>query len=169
MSQSRSTQITPSLHPSSISLEDVRNWTKVLETGHWRELMQEHVDANVEWTHIAPADGPLGKTTPLTGVYNSREEIMEEGLGPIMSRFVDSRIDFEIVDVFIQPSQMNDVSECHLTKAIFELKGSGVLKNSGQRWNNYYAGVWHFDNTTKRAVKVRMYQDSAAANKAFED
>ncbi|KAG8871834.1 hypothetical protein FRB98_000468 [Tulasnella sp. 332] len=138
MSQSLSTQITPSLKPSPISVEDVRSWTKVMEGGNWSKLMQDSVDAKVEWMHISPADGPLGKTTPVSGVYNSGEEVIEQALRPILAQFVDSHIKFEILDVFIQPSEMNDASERHLTKAVFEMKGSAIMKKNGKGWNNYY-------------------------------
>ncbi|KAG9011262.1 hypothetical protein FRB93_003063 [Tulasnella sp. JGI-2019a] len=189
MAQSLSTQEIPSLKHSPVTLDEVRNWSMEMVNGNVMKLLQENVDENVEWTFSPPADGPLGKTYPTAGVYTSRDHVLKEAMMPLLARFVEPRIDFELsrspsaqaaasfmslifstaVDLFLQPSEMNDPSERHLTKAVVQLKGSAILKKNGQGWNNYTAYILHFDNQTKKVLKARVYQDTAAINKAFEE
>ncbi|KAG9013200.1 hypothetical protein FRB94_003270 [Tulasnella sp. JGI-2019a] len=169
MAQSLSTQEIPSLKHSPVTLDEVRNWSMEMVNGNVMKLLQENVDENVEWTFSPPADGPLGKTYPTAGVYTSRDHVLKEAMMPLLARFVEPRIDFELIDLFLQPSEMNDPSERHLTKAVVQLKGSAILKKNGQGWNNYTAYILHFDNQTKKVLKARVYQDTAAINKAFEE
>ncbi|KAG9011265.1 hypothetical protein FRB94_003273 [Tulasnella sp. JGI-2019a] len=157
------------MKPSGITLEDVRKWAKDMENWNLKRLFEETFDENVEWTFSSPSDGPLGQTSPVSGVYTSREQVMKHIVTPIMARFVEPRFKYELIDLFIQPSEMNDPAERHLTKAVVELKASGVLKKNRQDWVNYIAYILHFDNQTKKVVKLKSYQDSAAINKAFEE
>ncbi|KAG8870328.1 hypothetical protein FRB98_001735 [Tulasnella sp. 332] len=94
--------------------------------------------------------------------------MVQEALVPLLARF-EGPINFEIIDVFVQPAELNEASERHRTKAVVEMKGSAVLKSNGKKWNNHFAYVAQFDNTSKKIVKVKVYQDSAAVNKAFEE
>lgn len=44
-------------------------------------------------------------------------------------------------DVIVQPSEQNDPSERHLTKAVILMKGTAVLKKTGGEWENHYSCV----------------------------
>ncbi|KAG8873073.1 hypothetical protein FRB98_009212 [Tulasnella sp. 332] len=125
---------------SPFTASEIRAWFTDIQNGTrtFRDVMEEHVDENVEWTVTCPGDGDLGKTTPIA------------------------------VDVLVQPSENNEPSERHLTKAVVEWHGTGTLKKSSKGWDNYYAWVFHFDNESRRAVRIRSYLDSAAVNIAFE-
>ncbi|KAG8842677.1 hypothetical protein FRB96_004830 [Tulasnella sp. 330] len=120
---------------------DIRAWFTEVQNGTktFQDVFKERVADNVEWTVTCPGDGPLGKTTPIA------------------------------VDILVQPSENNDPSERHLTKAVVEWHGTGTLKKNGKGWDNYYALVFLIDNETKKAIRIRSYMDSAAVNIAFEE
>ncbi|KAG8842659.1 hypothetical protein FRB96_004934 [Tulasnella sp. 330] len=152
---------------SPITATHVRTWFKGMENAtDAPKVLQEHVDENVEWMVINPGDGPLGKTTPIAGLYHSREEFMKGALFPLIAPFKDG-IKMEIIDVFVQPSEHNDDSQRGITKALVQMKGTAMMKNS-KGWNNYYAWVLHFNNSTKKVIKYTSYLDSAAVNIALE-
>lgn len=54
---------------SSITATDVRTWFKALEIGNAATFIDEIIDENVDWVSFCPGDGPLGKTTPISGMY----------------------------------------------------------------------------------------------------
>ncbi|KAG8846467.1 hypothetical protein FRB96_001991 [Tulasnella sp. 330] len=121
-----------------ITTEEVRTWFSGLKNSNTAmEFIHEHVDENVIWTEICPGDGPLGQTTPTAGTYSSRTAFLLGGLAPIGPLFEDG-IQLELVDVFVQPSENNDASDRHLTKAVVETKGTGVMTN-GKGWSNHTA------------------------------
>ncbi|KAG8998003.1 hypothetical protein FRB94_010790 [Tulasnella sp. JGI-2019a] len=152
---------------NAITTEDVRTWFRGLENAQdTLKVMQQYVDENVVWTISTSADGPLGKTTPISGTYDSREAFVKGAMAPLLPLFTDG-IHLSLTDVIVQPSENNDPSDRHLTKAVVEMKGTATMK-SGKDWNNDYAWVIYFNNETKKAVRVKTYFDSAAVNKAFE-
>lgn len=59
---------------NSITAADVREWFSAAERGETRTFFMEHVDENVHWTVTTPADGPLGKTTPIAGEWRNRTD-----------------------------------------------------------------------------------------------
>ncbi|KAG8988967.1 hypothetical protein FRB94_014790 [Tulasnella sp. JGI-2019a] len=156
-----------------LTASEIRGWFTDIQNGDktFGELMQQHVDENVEWTVTCPGDGPLGKTTPIAGVYHSREAFSKSTMGPggLFSKLTEGIKVKEVIDVLVQPSQCSNPSECHLTKAVVEWHGTGTIKKTGKGWDNYYAWVFHFNNESKKAVRVRAYLDSAAVNLAFEE
>jgi len=149
-----------------ITLEDVRQFTQEMESGNIAKLVEETFDENIEWEPAPPYAQDLEKPS-LTGA--SRVQIAREARAPLIARFVDPEIKFETVDICIQPPELNDPSERHLTKAVVQMKGSAVLKKSGKNWTNYSAHVLYYDNATKKVVKARVYQDTAAINRALEE
>ncbi|KAG9013202.1 hypothetical protein FRB94_003272 [Tulasnella sp. JGI-2019a] len=169
MAQSLATQEIPSMKSSPITLEYLRGVAKDMENGHMARVHQECIDENVEWTFSPPADGPLGKTHPIAGVYSSRDQVINDAWAPLFTRFVEPRLKFEIADIFLQPPEMNDPSERHLTKATVQLKMSAVLKKNGQDWCSHSVYILRFDNQTKKIIKMMVYHDTAAINKAFEE
>ncbi|KAG9011263.1 hypothetical protein FRB94_003271 [Tulasnella sp. JGI-2019a] len=169
MAQSLATQEIASLKSNLVTLEDVRGLAKDMENGNMKRVFEECIDENVEWTFSPPADGTLGKTHPLAGVYTSRDQVLNEALAPFHARFTERWLKFETMDIFFQPSQMNDPSEHHLTKATLQMKGSAVLKKNGQNWCTHSVYIMHFDNQTKKVVKIMAYHDTAAINQVFED
>ncbi|KAG8843579.1 hypothetical protein FRB96_003904 [Tulasnella sp. 330] len=100
------------------------------------------------------------KSSPITvdDVRNWAQEMVNGNMHKLLKENVDEN-----------PAELNEASERHRTKAVVEMKGSAVLKSNGKKWNNYFAYVAQFDNTSKKIVKVKVYQDSAAVNKAFEE
>ncbi|KAG9033016.1 hypothetical protein FRB95_000678 [Tulasnella sp. JGI-2019a] len=90
MSQSHATQDLPSLHPSGVTMDDLRGWAKDMENWNVMEILREDVDENVEWTYTAPADGPLGNTTPTGGVHHSPTEVWDGAIGPIVGQFTEN-------------------------------------------------------------------------------
>lgn len=51
-----------------ITATEVRTWFKALHSNDApRQIIQNHFDENVEWWSNTPGDGPLGRTTPISG------------------------------------------------------------------------------------------------------
>ncbi|KAG8845629.1 hypothetical protein FRB96_002315 [Tulasnella sp. 330] len=156
-----------------ITVEQLHFWAKEMENGNLARVLQEEVDENVESMFSSPADGPLGKTSPTSGwrVYYSRSAHEGRDGATLRSLCLAHAIKLVLytVDILIQPPEMNPPSERHMTKAVFEMKSSATLKSTRKGWTNCYAYVFHFNNDTKKVVKIKVYQDSAAVNRAFED
>ncbi|KAG8989935.1 hypothetical protein FRB95_004994 [Tulasnella sp. JGI-2019a] len=151
---------------SPIASTDVRTWLQDLESGTalgWKDRM----DDDIEWMSTCPADGPLGQTCPTSGVFRGKDSTIKDLFMPMWARFIE-KPKYEFTDIFVQPSEMNDPSERHLTKAVIEMKATGIMKSNGKDWVNYHCAVLHWDNETQKVIKVRSYLDSAAVNKAFE-
>ncbi|KAG8994761.1 hypothetical protein FRB94_012578 [Tulasnella sp. JGI-2019a] len=155
----------PAKNTSSITTADVRTWLQSIEVGHGAP---DYLSEDVEWMTSCPTDGPMGQTSPTSGVFRGKKALLEGHFLPLWSRFIETP-QYKFVDVFVQPSEMNDPSERHLTKSVIEMKSTGVLKSNGKDWVNYHSAILHWDNETRKVVRVRSYLDSAAVKLAFED
>jgi len=150
-----------------ITESDIRAWFQGMPDGlpTSMKLIAEYIDENVEWTLTCTGDGPLGKTSPIAGVYRSRDDWVKGVVVPLNAVFTEP-LKFTLADVTIQSTEASGSSD--ITKAVVEIKSSSIVKKTGIPVEIYSCWVMHFSNDTKKAIRVRAYMDSAAVKTVME-